>query len=67
MGIPEVMMGEEIAAAVVGSVNLDQVRQHCTATIPVEKRPRKIAMVPALPYSISGKLLRRKIDRALFE
>ncbi|NKB28935.1 MAG: AMP-binding protein [Rhodobacteraceae bacterium] len=54
----------EDVAAVVGSVSGDQVLRHCVATIPVEKRPRK---VPSLPYSIVGKLLRRKIDPAVFD
>ena len=60
-------MGEEIAAAVVASVDLDQVRKFCFAKIPVEKRPRKFAKVAALPYSVAGKMLRRKIDLALFD
>lgn len=66
LGIADDAMGEEIVAAVVGTAEIEQIKMHCVAHIPAEKRPRKIVKMDALPYSIAGKLLRRKIDPSLF-
>lgn len=68
VAIPDADYGFEVGVALVGeSIDLGSVRAHCAARISPEKRPRKYAVVPSLPYNPSGKLLRRKVDLSIFD
>jgi len=42
-------------------------RKIAVAELSPEKLPRRFTLVAALPYNPSGKLLRRKIDPAIFD
>jgi long-chain acyl-CoA synthetase len=60
-GFSDPVMGQEIAAFVVGhaTLSIGELRAFLAANVPPEKRPRELRLVTSLPYSSHGKLLRR--------
>lgn len=60
-GFSDPVMGQEIAAFVVGrsEITVGDLRAFLAANVSPEKRPREIRLVRSLPYSDNGKLLRR--------
>jgi len=69
LGVPDEMMGEEIAAFVVAKpgVTLDpaEVRQFVKDKIAAYKYPRKVEVLGALPKTATGKILKREIKASL--
>lgn len=65
--LPDDDVGEEVALAVVApTLDLQQLRAHCTKHIAAGKRPRKFAILPKMPKNTSGKPLKREISSAVF-
>lgn len=66
-GFPDKIMGQEIAAFVVGQTDLtvSELRAFLNSIVPPDKRPREIRLVTSLPYSDKGKLLRRTLVERL--
>ena len=69
VGVPDAMLGEEVAALVVrrpgGVVTADELEAWSRARIARYKVPRRIAFVRDLPKGPTGKLLKREIDRSV--
>jgi long-chain acyl-CoA synthetase len=66
VGYPDDEMGQEIAAFIVsdgGSV--EEFARYVATNIAPDRRPRRITLVPSLPYSEHGKLLRRRLIEML--
>ena len=66
-GVADPMWGEAIHALVVarGAVTAQELREHCAASLPAYKIPKRIAFADALPRTASGKLARallRSVD-----
>lgn len=67
LGIADPMWGEALHALVVarGAVTARELREHCAASLPPYKVPKRIAFADALPRTASGKLARallRSVD-----
>jgi O-succinylbenzoic acid--CoA ligase len=62
VGVPAGSWGHEIAAAVVlrpgASLDLEDLRRHAAESLAGFKLPRRLRILPELPRSVSGKLLR---------
>jgi O-succinylbenzoic acid--CoA ligase len=59
-GVPDDAWGEVVGACVeAGAVSPDELVAHCRARLAPHKRPRRIAIVPSLPTTASGKPSRR--------
>ncbi|HTM00772.1 MAG TPA: AMP-binding protein [Candidatus Omnitrophota bacterium] len=72
VGVPSREWGQEVAVAVEPktgrTVTLEAVREHARASLSGFKLPRRFLVLPSLPRSSSGKLLRRVVrDRFLDE
>jgi long-chain acyl-CoA synthetase len=66
VGFPDEIMGQEIAAFIVGeSAAVDDIAHFVRTNIAPDRRPREIRVVPALPYSEHGKLMRRRLVEML--
>ncbi|HEY8544753.1 MAG TPA: fatty acid--CoA ligase family protein [Acidimicrobiales bacterium] len=65
VGVPDDQWGEVIAAAVVlrsgATLSVDAVRDHARARLRGSKTPDLVAFVDELPYTETGKLLRRVV------
>ena len=68
IGIPDVFFGEEIVAFVTlkKSASEAELLAHCAKHLQAAKRPKRILIVPSLPKTASGKLLRRHL-RTLYQ
>ena len=69
-GVPDDRLGEEVGAAIVlaegASVNVDELREHCTSIIAKHKIPRYLwIQSESLPRNASGKFLRRELKDQL--
>lgn len=66
-GFPDKIMGQEIAAFVVGQADLTatELRVFLSSNVAPDRRPREIRLVGSLPYSDKGKLLRRNLVESL--
>ena len=69
-GVPDDRLGEEVGAAIVlaegVSVNVDELREHCTSIIAKHKIPRYLwIQSESLPRNASGKFLRRELKDQL--
>ena len=64
-GIPSETFGEEICAAIVArdgtEVTLEGVREHCAGVVTKFKLPKKVVLMPDLPKSANGKVLKREL------
>jgi o-succinylbenzoate---CoA ligase len=65
VGRPDAEWGELVTAVVVGSVTLDELRDHVRATLPAHAAPRAIELVPEIPMLASGKPDRARLRRPL--
>lgn len=65
VGVPAGSWGHEVAAAIQvrgdGTVTIEELRRHAEPTLASFKLPRRLLVLPALPRSPSGKLLRRLV------
>jgi acyl-CoA synthetase (AMP-forming)/AMP-acid ligase II len=64
IGVPDKIYGEEVVCYVVAKVaglTEGSVRQHCQQYLPLAKMPKQIFIVPDLPKSDRGKVLRDKL------
>ena len=60
VGAPDDRLGTRVVAVVVGDATAEELDAHCLASpLARFKRPREYRLVPALPKSASGKILRR--------
>jgi 2-furoate---CoA ligase len=60
VGAPDDRLGFRVVAVVVGDATAEELDAHCLAsTLARFKRPREYRLVPALPKSSAGKILRR--------
>jgi len=55
VGRPDPEWGELVTAVVVGSVTLDELRDHVRATLPAHAAPRAVELVTEIPLLASGK------------
>jgi long-chain acyl-CoA synthetase len=64
-GVPHPELGEEVAAWVAlrpgASATAEELAAHCGERLAAYKRPRQIRIVPALPRSPTGKVLRSRL------
>ena len=67
IGVPDEEWGERVHAVVVlvpgAELTRDELRAHCRAEIAAYKCPRTLEIVPALPLSGAGKILKRELRR----
>jgi long-chain acyl-CoA synthetase len=65
MGVPDDMLGEEVAALVTlkpgASATPDELREHVRSQLAAYKYPRHVWIVDELPHGGSGKILKREI------
>jgi long-chain acyl-CoA synthetase len=65
VGVPDEMLGEEIAAVVTlkpgGSASPDELREHVRSQLAAYKYPRQVRIVSELPHGDTGKILKREI------
>lgn len=65
VGIPDEHWGEKVHAALVtrdgAHVSVEEILEFCMDKLAGYKRPKSIAVVPELPKSPTGKILRRKV------
>jgi len=66
IGVPDKIYGEEVVGYAVAkpgvSLTEASVRQHCEAFLPPPKMPKQIFIVPDLPKSDRGKVLRARLQ-----
>lgn len=71
IGLPDSKWGEAVTAVVVAregsELTLEDVRNHCSADLARYKLPKRLAVVSALPRTVSGKILKRQIRAELAE
>lgn len=65
VGRPDPEWGELVTAVVVGSVTLDELREHVRATLPAHAAPRAVELVTEIPMLASGKPDRVRLRRPL--
>jgi acyl-coenzyme A synthetase/AMP-(fatty) acid ligase len=65
IGVPDKIYGEEVVCYVVAkpgtSLTAAAVTQHCEVSLPSPKLPKQVFIVPELPKSDRGKVLREKL------
>ncbi|MFL6182984.1 MAG: AMP-binding enzyme [Actinomycetes bacterium] len=66
VGVPDGRSGEAVKAFVVvdSGVTLDAIRNHLGERLARFKQPKVIEVVDALPHSLSGEVVRSRLDRA---
>lgn len=65
-GFPDDTLGQEIAVFIVSEHGtIDEFQAFLRANITADRRPREIRLVASLPYSDTGKLLRRQLVATL--
>ncbi|MEZ5217023.1 MAG: hypothetical protein R2715_10670 [Ilumatobacteraceae bacterium] len=63
--LPDERWGQAVVAAVVGDVDLDELRTHLAARLAPYKLPKRIERVAELPHSPTGKLKRSTVAAEL--
>jgi len=65
VGVPDALLGEEVAAAVAlshgATVTVDELRAYVKARVAAYKYPRHVWLVDSLPKGATGKILKREI------
>ena len=65
VGVPDPLLGEEVAAAVAlshgATVTVDELRAYVKARVAAYKYPRDVWLVDSLPKGATGKILKREI------
>jgi fatty-acyl-CoA synthase len=71
IGVPDRMMGEEVAAVVRlkhgSDTNAEQLRQYCLDRISRHKVPRYVSLVTAFPLTSSGKVKKFELKERLIK
>jgi acyl-CoA synthetase (AMP-forming)/AMP-acid ligase II len=71
VGVPDVEWGERVVAAVVlepdASATEDELREHVRSVLRSARTPERIAICTELPFTETGKLLRRVLREQLAE
>jgi O-succinylbenzoic acid--CoA ligase len=65
VGRPDPEWGELVTAVVVGSVTLDELRDHVRTALPAHAAPRAVELVAEIPLLASGKPDRVRLRRPL--
>ncbi|MHB8328222.1 MAG: class I adenylate-forming enzyme family protein [Acidimicrobiales bacterium] len=60
-GVDDAAWGQRVCAAVVGDVDESVLRRHAAERLAPYKRPKSYVVLPELPRTASGKLLRRSL------
>jgi long-chain acyl-CoA synthetase len=66
VGLPDERTGESVALFVVPAdpaLTVEAVRAHCEQHLAAYKRPRRIELLPSLPMTALGKVLRRQLKQ----
>ena len=67
-GVPDDRLGQRVTAWIVGTATPDELEAHCLGSeLARFKRPREYRLVPELPKSASGKILRRLLKETTKE
>ncbi len=70
IGLPHDELGEEVAAAVAAkpgaTLDPDEVQAFVKERVAAYKYPRHVVVLPELPKTATGKILKREIDRSVF-
>ncbi len=70
IGLPHDELGEEVAAAIAAkpgqTLDAAEVQAFVKERVAAYKYPRHVAILPELPKTATGKILKREIDRAVF-
>jgi long-chain acyl-CoA synthetase len=63
VGVPDTEMGERVGVAIVARrpLTADEVKAHCKEHLAIYKVPERVAFVDRLPYSETGKVVRRQL------
>ncbi len=71
VGVPDEVWGEAVQAVVVlrpgARATAQELIQHCKERLARYKAPKAVELVPELPLSAAGKVLRREVRRRLLE
>jgi O-succinylbenzoic acid--CoA ligase len=67
VGRPDPEWGERVTAVIVGSVTLDELRDHARAVLPAHAAPRAVELVSQIPMLASGKPDRVRLRRLFCE
>ncbi|GAA0247753.1 class I adenylate-forming enzyme family protein [Cryptosporangium japonicum] len=67
IGVPHDELGQEVMAVVVGRLTEVEVREWCARTLAPYKVPAHVRFVDALPYSATGKLLKRELEKRVLD
>jgi acyl-CoA synthetase (AMP-forming)/AMP-acid ligase II len=62
-GVPDTEMGERVGVAIVARapITADEVRTYCRERLAIYKVPERVVFVDGLPYSDTGKVVRRQL------
>jgi O-succinylbenzoic acid--CoA ligase len=61
VGVPDAEWGQAVAAAIVGTIKVEDVEPYCRQHLAGYKIPRRVRMVDALPLTASGKINRAAV------
>ena len=66
-GVPDPEMGERVGVAIVaeGALTADEVKAYCRERLAIYKTPEYVVFVDDLPYSATGKVVRRRLVELL--
>jgi acyl-CoA synthetase (AMP-forming)/AMP-acid ligase II len=66
-GVPDAEMGERVGVAIVarGALSADDVKAYCRERLAIYKTPEYVVFVDELPYSETGKVVRRRLVELL--
>ena len=71
VGVPHAELGEEIAAAVAAkpgqTIDVVELQAFVKERVAAYKYPRHIAVIDELPKTATGKILKREIDKSIFD
>jgi long-chain acyl-CoA synthetase len=63
-GVPDDQWGQRVVAAVVGTATPEQLDDWCRERLTAPKRPKQYVVLDAIPRTLTGKVLRRRLPGA---